>query len=300
MTMKNMISAFLLILLIFPFLLTFSQSAGDYSEYGKLVKIPLSSAPFPHPLRSSGHTYNGKEYPADIHYSDSTVAIFIPNGFNPEKTTDFVFYFHGWYNNIDTALALFNITEQFTESGKNAILIFPEGPRNSPDSFGGKLEDSLGFQILMNDILEYLSHTNTIHGKNIGSIVLSGHSGAYRIISSIIMVGGLTPFIKEVYLFDALYDRLAVFTQWIIESKGRFINIFTPEGGTKDMSLLMIEDLTDWNAPPLLIIESAVDEDILMNNKVIFIDSPLEHNDVIAKNKQFFYYLKTSSLMNIQ
>ncbi|MHC1737448.1 MAG: hypothetical protein AB9882_05515 [Ignavibacteriaceae bacterium] len=300
MTVINMIIAFFFILVLLPPAGTFAQSPDNYSDYGRLIKIRLSTAPFPHPFRSAGHTYKKTTYPADIHYSDNSVAIFIPKGFNPDDAVDFVFYFHGWYNNIDSSLAKFRIIEQFSESNKNAILIFPEGPRNSPDSFGGKFEDALGFKNFMNDILKYLREEAIIREKNIGAIVLSGHSGAYRIISSIISVGGLSTNIREVYLFDALYDRLDVFSNWIIENNGRFVNIFTPDGGTKDMSLLMIEDLTDRNISNLLMIESAVNEKVLTDFKVIFIDSPLGHNDVIAKNKQFYYYLKTSSLRNIK
>lgn len=299
--MTSQIYSFRLFLLVLFFTASlFAQSPDNYSEYGRLIKIQLSTAPFPHPLRSAGHTYRKILYPADIHYSDNSVAIFIPKNFTPDSETDFVFYFHGWYNNIDSSLAQYKIIEQFAESKKNAILIFPEGPRNSPDSFGGKFEDELGFKNFMNEILDYLSDADIIPEKKTGSIVLSGHSGAYRIISSIISVGGLTPHIKEVYLFDALYDRLEIFTQWIQENDGRFVNIFTPEGGTNDLSLLMVEDLTDLNIPNLLMIESAVDEEILRDNKIIFIDSPLSHNEVISKNKQFYNYLKTSSLMNIK
>jgi hypothetical protein len=49
----------------------------QYPEYGELLYARLSSAPFPHPLRASGHTYGNQRFPADKHYGDSSVAIFI-------------------------------------------------------------------------------------------------------------------------------------------------------------------------------------------------------------------------------
>jgi len=49
----------------------------QYAEYGELLYTRLSSAPFPHPRRASGHTYGNLQFPADKHYSDSSVAIFI-------------------------------------------------------------------------------------------------------------------------------------------------------------------------------------------------------------------------------
>ena len=59
---------------------------------------------FPHEKRAKGHTYEGKAYPADLHYSDRTVAIFVPKGFRAGDATDLVFYFHGWRNNVDDTL----------------------------------------------------------------------------------------------------------------------------------------------------------------------------------------------------
>ena len=49
----------------------------QYAEYGELLYTRLSSAPFPHPRRASGHTYGNLQFPADKHYNDSSVAIFI-------------------------------------------------------------------------------------------------------------------------------------------------------------------------------------------------------------------------------
>ncbi len=292
--MKNILS-FASILFLCGSLTTFSQ-INNFSKYGQLIKVGFSTAPFPHSERINGHTYKKQKYPADVHYSDSSVAIFIPKNFNEKNKTDFVFYFHGWYNNIDTTLSNFQIIEQFYSSNKNAILIFPEGPRNSPDSFGGKFEDSSGFYNFMKELSGYLEKNNIIRSKEVGSIILSGHSGAYKIISSIIHSGGMTEKISEVYLFDALYDKLSIFTEWVLKSNGRFINIFTPDGGTRELSLLMIEDLTDWNTLPLLIEEDELDQSILAKNPVIFIDSQLNHNEVIYKNQQFYLFLKTSRL----
>ena len=51
-----------------------------YAGSGELIVTQLASAPFPHPKRAEGHNYQDKLYPAKEHYSDSTVAIFIPEG----------------------------------------------------------------------------------------------------------------------------------------------------------------------------------------------------------------------------
>jgi hypothetical protein len=68
----------------------------------------------------------------------------------------------------------------------------------------------------------------------LGSIVLSGHSAGYQVISSILERGGLADHVKEVWLIDALYARTETFLAWWYESRGRLIDLYTEHGGTKD------------------------------------------------------------------
>lgn len=63
--------------LVLSMVLQAQDSHHDYPEYGELLYTRLSSAPFPHPRRASGHTYRNQQFSADKHYSDSSVAIFI-------------------------------------------------------------------------------------------------------------------------------------------------------------------------------------------------------------------------------
>ena len=190
---------------------------------------------FSHTLeRKNGHDYDGKTYSVQEHYNDSSVAIFIPKGFNQTEKINFMVYFHGWNNNIDSACAQFDLIEQFSESNKNAIFVFPEGPKNSPDSFGGKLEEKDGLKNLIDDVLKYLSENAKFKTAKVGNIVLAGHSGAYRVISFCLMRGGLIQNISDVILFDALYGQTEKYVHWIENFKGRFINIYTDNGGTKE------------------------------------------------------------------
>ena len=76
-----------------------------YASQGELIVTQLASAPFPHPKRAEGHQYKGQLYPAQEHYSDNTVAIFIPNGFRETGKIDFVVHFHGWKNHVEGVLS---------------------------------------------------------------------------------------------------------------------------------------------------------------------------------------------------
>jgi len=63
---------------------------------------------------------------------------------------------------------------------------------------------------------------------------LSGHSGGYQVIASILDHGGLTNTLKEVWLFDALYARTDKFLASWDKSHGRLIDIYTEHGGTRE------------------------------------------------------------------
>ena len=251
---------------------------------------------FPHPRRANGYVYEGKTYPADRHYSDRTVVIFVPKGFRPGETTDIVFYFHGWWNNVDRTLATFRIAEQLGASGVNAVLVLAEGPKDAPDSFGGRLEEEGVFSGLVADVLATLKDRGVIEKPRPGSIVLTGHSGAFRVISFILLRGGLTANVREVYLFDALYGQVEKFAWWVDHTRGRLVVIHTPGSGTRVQTLDFMDDLRAWGVPFAEVPESAVTAELLRKNRLIFIESALAHDDVVSAQEQLRTYLETGAL----
>jgi len=280
--------------------LLFPQSMTErYNHLGEMFVHGFSSAPFPDSTRMNGHVYDGKTYSFQGHYDDSSVAIFISKGFKQTGSTNFVVYFHGWRNNIDSACTEYNLINQFAESNLNAIFVFPEGPKNSPDSFGGKLENKDGLKILINDVVKFLMEKGKLNSPKIGNIILGGHSGAYRVISFCIMRGGLTPNISDVILFDALYGETEKFSHWIENYNGRFIDIYTDSGGTKNESESLMNDFEGWGISYFKTEENELKPDDLTNNRLIFIHTDLVHNEVVSKRNQFLLYLKTSKLPKI-
>ena len=289
-----------ILLAVFLISLSFvnGQSISErYNRFGEVIVTHLSNSPFPHYKRANGHTYNNKAYSFEEHYNDSTVLIFIPKGFQPKDKNDFMIHFHGWDNNVDSVLSQFKLIEQFTESGKNAILVVPQGPKNAPDSFGGKLEDENGFLRFMTDVVHVLHEREVIRSKSMGNIILSGHSGGYRVISFILLRGGLTQNIKEVYLFDGLYGQIEKYTYWLDRFNGKFVNIYTKDGGTKDQSENLMECFDAWNMPYIFKNEADLTEEDLRVNRIINIYSDLGHNEVIHVRSQFMNYLRTSCLL---
>jgi len=282
--------------LMFPFALFAQQPIQPFSEYGELLKTQLSSAPFPHPLRDRGHTYGKQFYPKEKHYNDSSVALFIPKGFRPTNAVDFVVHIHGWWNNIDTALKYYLLPQQLAESSKNAILVVPEGPRNAPDFFWGKLEDPGGFKKFIEDVADYLFRTGKTTTRNIGNVILSGHSGAYHAISYALMQGGVPEKIREVYLFDALYGQTEKFANWIDHSQGKMVVIYTDSGGTKHETESLMGNLRACKIPFFASNETSISPRDLSKHRLVFLHTDLGHDMVVHYRLQFRDYLRASCL----
>ena len=270
--------------------------AQRYADRGELIAGPFAAAPFPHPARAEGHRYKEEVFSAKDHYSDSTVAIFIPKGFRETGQIDFVVHFHGWRNHVENVLDHYKLIEQLVESGRNAVLIVPQGPRDAADSFGGKLEDPDGFKRFMDEAVKTLREKSALKQKSfrVGRIVLSGHSGGYGVISSILDHGGLTGQVREVWLFDALYGRTDKFLAWINRGEGRLIDIYTENGGTKEETERLMATLKQQEKPFLAARES--DHPDLRAQRLIFLYTDLPHDAVVEKRQAFREYLKTSCL----
>jgi hypothetical protein len=290
----------LLLLLWFTQTVSAAESLVEkYADFGQLIVTQFVTAPFPHASRTNGHQYKDEFFPAEKHYADGTVALFVPKGFRPTKRVDFVIHFHGWRNNVAGTLQNYELSEQLNASGKNAILIVPEGPKNAPDSSGGKLEDEEGFKRFMAEAMGILKERNVVEkDSDLGGVVLSGHSGGYRVIASIIERGGLTPQIGEVWLFDALYGQTEKFLTWSGLTGRRLLNIYTDNGGTKVRTEEMMATLEKQGTHFLRTTDLAVVIPELKTNAFIFLHTDLTHNDVVAKRKTFLQFLKTSFLAN--
>ncbi|MGH8023832.1 MAG: D-alanyl-D-alanine carboxypeptidase/D-alanyl-D-alanine endopeptidase, partial [Limisphaerales bacterium] len=76
----------------------------QFAPYGRLLMVHLPTAPFPAPARANGHWYHNQFYSPQAHYSDNSVAIFIPKNFHASGRVDFLVHFHGWMNSIASTL----------------------------------------------------------------------------------------------------------------------------------------------------------------------------------------------------
>ncbi|MBI3875787.1 MAG: hypothetical protein HY300_07475 [Verrucomicrobia bacterium] len=284
------------------FMFALATARGDaftdsYTNSGTLVLTQLTSAPFPHPARAGGHTYQGKQFPAAEHYSDSTAAIFVPNNFPTNGPVDFVVHFHGWRNSVTNVLRQFRLIEQFAAGGKAAVLVVPQGPRNAPDSFAGKLEDADGFKHFLTDALA--ATPGELRHRGIGRVILSGHSGGYRAIAQSLAHGGLAGHVREVWLFDALYAETDSFLAWHAQHGGRLLNIYTDNGGTKRETTRLMSLLKERNEPLFAREKQPVSISELSTNRWVFWLSELSHDGVVAERNTFRDFLAASVLSDL-
>jgi hypothetical protein len=259
---------------------------------GELILRSFKNAPYPHKSRDNGFTISGKTFDAATHYSDNTVGIFIPAGFRPGETTDFVVHFHGHLNHVSQVFEQFNLRMEFVQSGLNAILVVPQGPKDATDSGDGHLElDAGGFEALLREVAAYLHSAGKIQSEKIGRVTLTAHSGGYNVASAVLQRGGLADNIKDVLLFDASYGNLDGFADWAKRGHGRrLISLFTDHLAPANVILMSM--LQDRGVKFRVMLDEPLKDEVLTPRGVLFIHTlNLEHNETVAKRDYFARFL---------
>ncbi|MFH1850907.1 MAG: hypothetical protein ABIA75_01040 [Candidatus Neomarinimicrobiota bacterium] len=285
--MKNIAPIVYRLIPIF-FLLTTAVSAAEWetTAAGRLAVVSMENAPYPDTSRAAGYTRQDEFYPPEIHYCDPSVALFVPAGFQAGQAVDLLFYFHGHGNNLHQALDQFRLREMVAASGRNVIMVFPQGPKDARDSGCGKLESAGGFERLVAEVLDTLTATGIIAEDKIGTIILSGHSGAYKVIGRILHYGGLTAKISAVYLLDASYGQLDVFTDWVAGDKTvRLRSIFTDHLAPENVTIM--KNLSRRGIKFTLLAEESVTAADLKQRVLFLHAANLTHNETVNWLERF-------------
>lgn len=267
---------------------------GDQYEY-RLVRFTSTHNCFPDTARANGHLDGDKNLlPKAGHYDDSSVLLVVPPGLKVGKTVDLVFWYHGWHNNIDTALRFYDLADQFVASGRNAVLVLAEAAKNAADSYGGKMGQDGMFKLLVGDVVGELRRKGLVPADAVaGHVVLAGHSGAYLVIADI-LDHGQQP-VDEVYLFDALYGHEKTYMNWMQAEPHHFVHWFTNTGfGPDVMSDTVMLALRQRGVAFGLCEESSVTPAVLHENKILFIHSPRTHNVIINNPDDLALLLRNS------
>lgn len=272
------------------------QSQWTKGAYGDLALPQFKSAPFPHSSRENGYKNSTAAFPRDVHYSDSTVGIFIPKSAKFGAKVNFVVHFHGHNNHVSQVFDQFKLEEEMSKSGLNAVLVVPQGPKNAPDSGDGKLElEPHGLEDMLKETLTFLQKSSfTPANSQIGKVALTAHSGGYKVTSAILAKKELPQNITDVILFDATYGGLAPIADWCKAGKNhRLISICTDHLGHENGQLAAL--LQKRGVEPKFYFDGEFTEELAAKRGVsILLTTSLEHNDVVSKTGNFSKWLKSA------
>lgn len=262
------------------------------SPDGDLAFATFKSAPFPHSSRDNGYTYEKTFYSRDSHYNDSTVGVFIPKQFKATKTVNFVVHFHGWNNHVQQVFEQYDLAREMHLSGLNAVLLVPQGPRDAPDSDGGKLQHDQGsLTAFLDEALAFLEKEGRVPaGAVLGHIALTTHSGGYLVTTYILDRKELYDKITDVILFDSTYGGLPAFADYAATSPHRLISICTEHLGHENARLIALLQKRHVEAR-VMFEEDVTDADIAKRGPLIVLTTTLQHNDVISKRDYFAKWL---------
>lgn len=205
---------------------------------GNWVIWRSTAAPFPHKDRVNGFTTsNGTIYPYNPHYADSSITVFIPNGFkeSPEGSNVIV-HFHGHMNDNMGVLEQFGMPQALLAQKINALLVLPQGPYRARDSFGGKMEDEGGLRRLVEEVLTTMKKEEVVKSTSLRHLLVTAHSGGYRPAAISLEKGGLSDKITDVFLFDALYGQHEYFRNWLERCNGNLYGAYTDHLGEESVT----------------------------------------------------------------
>ncbi len=284
----------MMMVMIFP-MNAVAETKWTQESNGELIIRPFENAPYPHSSRENGYKNGEKTFPKDPHYVDSSVGIFIPKSFVGDEKVNYVVHFHGWGNSVSKVFSQFKLAQQLADSKVNAILLVPQGPKDASDSGCGKLElDKDGFKNLIDEVTKFLNAEGKIKTSEVGSIVLSAHSGGYKVTAAILDHGGLTDKITDVLLLDASYGSLPWFVDYAKGGNRRLVSLFTEHLSDENEEIMTLMKKADIAYAE--VDEAKLSPEQLRQREPIFMPTKLAHNDVPMKNEYFRKLLETSAL----
>ncbi len=207
--------------------------------------VPFDSAPFP---------YEGAKKDS---YGDSRVLLHIPKGFDVERPSVMVVFFHGHGATLTRdVLARQQVPAQISEAGANAVLVAPQLAYNAADSSPGKLWEPGAFARFVREAGDELTR---LYGDPRAArtfanmpIVIVAYSGGYLTAASSVSHGGLKNRVRGVVLLDALYGELDKFADFITTNRSAFfVSAYTHSTQRRNVELeniLSERDVTIGNA----------------------------------------------------
>ncbi len=167
------------------------------------------------------------------------VAFFVPLNYKVPKHAEVILHLHGWVDDgetLDDTIRKFRFSEALAKTHRNAILVVPRSNGHC-DTFKTLLVHPHIFNNFLDHVLHLLVDARLAESPDLGDLTLTAHSGSYSTLEAILTrrcspavhTGCYVNHVKEVFLFDSLYDAGDGFVKFANEAPPfRFVSVFIP------------------------------------------------------------------------
>ena len=248
--------------------------AWERDAWGQRLTVTLPSSPYP---------WGGAPY------SDASVLIAVPPGVAPRDGIGAVTHLHGHNAVLAETVAGKHLVEQHALSGRDALLIVPQGPYDAADSDFGRLEEPGAHAALVRDAFAVAYRDGVVLWPVPGQQAVTAHSGGYHGTAAIVEAGGLP--VDAVHLFDALYAEQATFEAYAVGG-GVLRSVYTASGGTTSENVALRDDLRASG----LTVGTTFDDASLVGARVTVGASGGTHDGCVTEERAFARWLAASGL----
>jgi hypothetical protein len=231
--------------------------AFDASVFPYRSVIPDTDKPFldARAGRKRGHTSaNGDVYWEEPTYSDRRSLLYLPTGYDPQRSSLIVLFLHGQGATLERdVIARQGVPRQLAESGQNVALVAPQLALDAADSSAGNFWKPGHFAAYIDEAAERLMR---LYGdRRVGShfnqapVVVVAYSGGYLSAAYALERGGADHRIKGVILMDALYGDEDKFAAWVAARRRQAFLLSAYTESTRDENATL-ENLLDKRRVP--------------------------------------------------
>jgi len=198
---------------------------------------------------------------------------------------------------VHHVLQRYRLAEQIDASGRNAILIVPQGPKNAPDSGDGKLElDQNGFSRFMSEVSAWLAGRGYVPTETIGRVVLTMHSGGYGGAGGVLTRGGMNERITDVILFDSAYGYYDAFADWTKAAPdNHLLSVFTEDTSTGNTALMGRVQAAQPNIFVRLG-DTLTNAQLQTRAPTFILTTSIAHDDLLTARNWYALFLQTTRL----
>ncbi|CAN5919554.1 hypothetical protein BH11PSE3_BH11PSE3_28080 [soil metagenome] len=215
--------------------------------------------------RKRGHTNpRGEVFWEDQTYSDRRSLLYLPAGYDPQRSSLIVLFLHGNGATLQRdVIARQGVTRQIAESGQNLVLVAPQLAVDAADSSAGNFWKPGHFAAYLDEAAERLMrlYGDQEAGRNfnMASVVIAAYSGGYLSAAYALDRGGASHRIKGVILLDALYSDEDKFASWIAARRRQAFLFSAYTESTKEENIALQAMLDKRRIPYAKSVPSALD-----------------------------------------